>query len=1066
MSVESKLSVSEMGSKSLLKCLPGSGLNKLIQQFEEIYKQDPFSTYLIVPTSRLRKEILHQFDKNNTPVIANNIITLKDFTQKIFSDHNKNNILISPEESELIISQILHQNSSNFPLFFHKEVPSSRMIRELKKFISTLINRKVNYPECLKDLKSSKSDQLELVFNEYIKYLKENNLVDEDLLLHWVIQQLTGSNINSFNNVFIYGFYEPLPLEKDLIKSIADNSGNFYYAIPFGDNKAIFIDDGQWLGIKNIQENIPEDQAYQISNIFSDIPKSDLSKWLFISSKRDRLLEVRTIAQAIRNLIARGADPRKIAVAFPDLNKGAAFVNEVFPDHGIPFDVAIHDDLAQSPIIQTIFDMLKVPALNYKRTHLVGLLKSPYIRFQYKHEGKKKRLLPNEVDFESLAANIIEGSNNWLPGFEALIGELKSEIESPDTPEPKRNSLGNRVKRIEKLLKGITELFNDIKTLEGKKTIGDHIKKLRCLLSKWDFQKLTDYHEEEIYERDSKALSSFFNLLDSMELSFLVIPTKKIDLNEFLTTLSLLTQEKKYRKERENRNKVQITGLREIVHLTFDYLFIADMVDGEIPRVSLSQPFTSDLEVERMGLLTKKDLLRQERYYFLAALLVAGKRVYLIYPQSERDKPLVFSSFIDSITKCFEYNTWGEIENTTSILLTQFNEGKKLAQGELDYAMITNTSPLKVSNILEKINIENFYRKKDYNSKYDGVLENDNGIVEEMTLKFDDSKIYSPTMFEMFGLCPFRYYLKNILYLDVMPRINTEITPQERGSLFHRIVFRFYNERKEKGFTKVTESDQKEALQHIKTIAHEEFNKFYYDDPVWTAFKQKYLGDDILRQGLLETFIKKEIEDIPPDFSPAYFELSIGNPIKPGCVDKYSTEDPVILDLGDGDPGTVSIRGKIDRLDITGNNKFMIIDYKTGKKDHSFKDVKSGLAFQLPLYILSVENLNTEIDGIAGAYYFVKNPFEINKWIQIGDKTYKDMFGSLGKVNGIRDDFGVMLLGSLNHIKKYIKLMRRGMFHPSVHFGKCPDYCEYKTICRFNDLRLFEFEGSELDESN
>jgi ATP-dependent helicase/DNAse subunit B len=106
-----------------------------------------------------------------------------------------------------------------------------------------------------------------------------------------------------------------------------------------------------------------------------------------------------------------------------------------------------------------------------------------------------------------------------------------------------------------------------------------------------------------------------------------------------------------------------------------------------------------------------------------------------------------------------------------------------------------------------------------------------------------------------------------------MPRINTQITPQERGSLFHRIVFRFYNERKEKGFTKVTESDQKEALQHIKTIAHEEFNKFYYDDPVWTAFKQKYLGDDISRQGLLETFIKKEIEDIPPDFSPAYFEL-------------------------------------------------------------------------------------------------------------------------------------------------------------------------------------------------
>ena len=135
-------------------------------------------------------------------------------------------------------------------------------------------------------------------------------------------------------------------------------------------------------------------------------------------------------------------------------------------------------------------------------------------------------------------------------------------------------------------------------------------------------------------------------------------------------------------------------------------------------------------------------------------------------------------------------------------------------------------------------------------------------------------------------------------------------------------------------------------------------------------------------------------------------------------------------------------------------------------REHSFKDIKSGLAFQLPLYILSVENLNTKIDGIAGAYYFAQSQFYINKWIQIGDKAYRDTFGSLGKVNGIRDDFRVLVSGSLLHIQKYIQQMRKGMFHPSVHFQKCPGYCEYKTICRFNDLRLFEFEGSERNESD
>jgi len=73
-----------------------------------------------------------------------------------------------------------------------------------------------------------------------------------------------------------------------------------------------------------------------------------------ISKEKDRLSEVRSIAQEIRDLIKGGADCGKIAVVFPDLNKGSGLVSEVFPDFGIPFDVAAYDKLAQSPIIQTI----------------------------------------------------------------------------------------------------------------------------------------------------------------------------------------------------------------------------------------------------------------------------------------------------------------------------------------------------------------------------------------------------------------------------------------------------------------------------------------------------------------------------------------------------------------------------------------------------------------------------------------------------------------------------------------------------------------------------------------
>jgi len=149
-----------------------------------------------------------------------------------------------------------------------------------------------------------------------------------------------------------------------------------------------------------------------------------------------------------------------------------------------------------------------------------------------------------------------------------------------------------------------------------------------------------------------------------------------------------------------------------------------------------------------MGLLTKNDLLRQEKYYFLAALLTSKKRTYLSCAQSERDKPLVSSCFFDSIRQTFNLGTWGDKMRSSSLLAAQFYEGSKLGLGEFDKTVVTNISPLNAANILEKINIENFYRKRDYDCEYDCILGKDADIVKEMTNKFDDNKVYSPTMFE------------------------------------------------------------------------------------------------------------------------------------------------------------------------------------------------------------------------------------------------------------------------------------------------------------------------------
>ena len=58
--------------------------------------------------------------------------------------------------------------------------------------------------------------------------------------------------------------------------------------------------------------------------------------------------------------------------------------------------------------------------------------------------------------------------------------------------------------------------------------------------------------------------------------------------------------------------------------------------------------FVPEAEVER-GLLTRTDILRQERYCFLTALLSSEGRIYLSWHRTEADKPVLRSMFLDAV---------------------------------------------------------------------------------------------------------------------------------------------------------------------------------------------------------------------------------------------------------------------------------------------------------------------------------------------------------------------------------------------------------------------------------
>ena len=287
--------------------------------------------------------------------------------------------------------------------------------------------------------------------------------------------------------------------------------------------------------------------------------------------------------------------------------------------------------------------------------------------------------------------------------------------------------------------------------------------------------------------------------------------------------------------------------------------------------------------------------------------------------------------------------------------------------------------------LLQSSNQGNFYKKLNYLFRGESIVfkQEDMGT-NDYPLKYSvpDKKLHenklSVTDFKDYLECPFRFYLKKILkYEEEIDDIKTDLDNREFGSICHEIL-------KSLG-TKLKEKDGKELKSLLfKKLAYEK-SKFSSSVPVEFSF---YSLEQRLNKAL-EIMIEDaetsewEIKDLEKDFTfildSDKMEKWLGSPVK----EKIS----------------FSIKGRIDRIDISKNNKTLrIIDYKTGSvsitpreehyrlisartnesiiKDYTSFEINGKeyrwLNLQLPLYVAIIQELS-EYKGfrVDNCSYFV-----------------------------------------------------------------------------------------------
>ena len=192
--------------------LPGEQLEDYTREYVAASATDPFGCWFILPTQRLVTEITRRQTANNIAFIPSHICTIDSFCKSLFEEYRTTERFLSKTESKLLLSQMLAEDPSGYSLFLVNGRPSSGTVDDLLKFMNVTLTRRVAFPECLLELQSEKSRQLDAIITDYRNRLNEYDLVDSDTILEWTIDFLNRTPSSPLSKVFVYGFHEPLRL--------------------------------------------------------------------------------------------------------------------------------------------------------------------------------------------------------------------------------------------------------------------------------------------------------------------------------------------------------------------------------------------------------------------------------------------------------------------------------------------------------------------------------------------------------------------------------------------------------------------------------------------------------------------------------------------------------------------------------------------------------------------------------------------------------------------------------------------------------------------------------------
>lgn len=737
-----------------------------------------------------------------------------------------------------------------------------------------------------------------------------------------------------------------------------------------------------------------DDLAYLSANVMrSSIDTSDPPKpeRITIFEAKDCYSESDYVCAQIKRLVYedRSLKYGDIAILSNNIEHYADVLSAAFKRYDIPFFLSLERSVMHNSLMIFITSLLDIAvSRKYRSEHIFRYIKCGMVGISVTDAA----MLENYCYKWSIDGDV------WREEFTAKDADLE---------------------RLEGLRREIIEPLDELKKkLKGKKTaekmcgyIFGHIEKCGAekavsrLMGSF-INKNEDYSASEL----KRIWSCMTEILDSVADTF---GDEELTVSELAGVIRSLIARITYSVPPQTLDSVTAASAKTARLNCPRIVFVMGANDGDFPSTVNTHGIFSETDKQKLyenGIEISRrlpELIASERLIVYKSLSIASDRLFISYALSDLSGQAKYSSpVIDSI-----YNMFG----TKSMLVTESSISADFYAVTVRSAFYRYMQDRKHMNVplasIESVLSENMEYTDRIGFVNDRSGSRMNFRVSEETVEklksFEPFNI-SPSSFELYNQCAFKYFCTYFLRLFTREKIDLDV--RYSGSMIHNCFKNIVGSRSKEDFLELDIDDlRREIDASTDEFLSMEMGGDFSKTPRFALAYNK------LSERLLKVFVHTQNELRASSFVPKAFEINLrdGN-------EKH------LLKLGFGSGKTLSFGGIIDRADICTINdeKYVrIIDYKSRGKKIDALHLSSGINMQMLLYLFAI----TEDGGLfsghkaAGVLYSpVKINYVDNSETRIDNEDEKAINSNLKASGLVLGDMDVLNAMERNIENRYI----------------------------------------------